>query len=101
MLKKSIVLFMLLLFCTGASANDIFNVDCSFGWDGCYRPMQWTTVNVAISSSLTEPFQGVLSVSAQQDGLNNLIILNRLILFRKNLTGATGVQVLMYRLQNR
>jgi hypothetical protein len=42
--------------------------------------MQWTTVNVGIASTLTEPFQGILTLSAQQNGLNNLIISHEFVL---------------------
>lgn len=58
----------------------VFHVDCFFGWDGCFRPMEWTTVNVQIDSALTEPFAGMLTVSAQQDGLNNMIINTEFVL---------------------
>ncbi len=82
MVKKVFVLTQILILCCGAGLCEdiIFNVDCFFGWDGYYRPMQWTTVNVGITSTLTEPFQGVLSISAQQDGLNNLIINHEFVL---------------------
>jgi len=81
MTKKVMLLIPGLLLCCGIGwCNDVFNVDCFFGWDSCYRPMEWTTVNVGISSTLTEPFQGVLSISAQQDGLNNLIINHEFVL---------------------
>ena len=33
-------------------AEDPFNVDCFFGWGGCYRPMEWTSVEVGINSQL-------------------------------------------------
>ncbi|MEN8128321.1 MAG: hypothetical protein ABFR90_11045 [Planctomycetota bacterium] len=81
MTRKVILLTLALVLCCGVGfCEDVFNVDCFFGWDGCYRPMQWTTVNVGIASTLTKPFQGVLSVSAQQDGLNNLIINHEFVL---------------------
>ncbi len=51
-----------------------FNVDFSCGWNGYYRPMEWTPVQVSISSDLKEPFAGSLSLAARQDGLNTLIV---------------------------
>jgi len=63
-----------------ASAESPFNVDCFFGWGGCYRPMEWTPVEIGISSILTEPFAGSLNVSAQQDGLNTLNIAHTFVL---------------------
>ena len=69
-----------LAFAGTASADSPFNVDCFFGWGGCYRPMEWTPVEIGISSSLTEPFAGSLNVSAQQDGLNTLNITHTFVL---------------------
>jgi len=63
-----------------ASAESPFNVDCFFGWGGCYRPMEWTPVEIGISSTLTEPFAGSLNISAQQDGLNTLNIAHTFVL---------------------
>ncbi len=81
MAKKAILLFQVLILCCGVGwCEDVFNVDCFFGWDRCYRPMQWTPVNVRITSTLTDPFQGILTVSAQQDGLNNLVIRHEFVL---------------------
>ncbi|HCO95668.1 MAG TPA: hypothetical protein DIU00_17265 [Phycisphaerales bacterium] len=52
--------------------EDPFNVDFFCGWGGYYRPMEWTPVEIGISSTLTEPFAGLITVSAQQDGLNTM-----------------------------
>ena len=52
--------------------DDPFNVDFFCGWGGYYRPMEWTPVEIGISSTLTEPFAGIITVSAQQDGLNTM-----------------------------
>ena len=51
-------------------AEDPFNVDCFFGWGGCYRPMEWTSVEVGINSQLAEPFGGTLHMSVPQDEMN-------------------------------
>ena len=54
--------------------EDPFNVDFFCGWGGYYRPMEWTPVEIGISSTLTEPFAGIITVSAQQDGLNTMSV---------------------------
>jgi hypothetical protein len=63
-----------------AGDQNVFTVTPSFGWDSFSRPMEWTPVYVTITSNLTEPFEGVLSLSAQQDGLNNLTIRHEFVL---------------------
>ena len=41
-------------------AKDIeFNVGFFCGWDGYYRPMEWTPVEISIGSDLKEPFSGI------------------------------------------
>ena len=60
--------------------EDPFNVDFFCGWGGYYRPMEWTPVEIEISSTLTEPFAGVITVSAQQDGLNTMNINHEFVL---------------------
>ena len=57
-----------------------FNVDFFCGWGGCYRPMEWTPVEIGIASTLTEPFAGSVTLSAQQDGLNTLNIVHTFVL---------------------
>ena len=51
-----------------------FNIDFSCGWNGFYRPMEWTPVEIMIGSDLEEAFGGELILSSQQDGLNTLNI---------------------------
>ena len=63
------------------AAKDVeFNVDLFCGWDGFYRPMEWTPAEIGISTNLTEPFEGVFTLSAQQDGLNTLNIVHPIVL---------------------
>ena len=57
-----------------------FNIDVFFGWDGYYRPMEWTPVEVGISSDLEEFFSGSIKLSAKQDGLNTMNIRHDFIL---------------------
>jgi len=60
--------------------EDPFNVDFFCGWGGYYRPMEWTPVEIGISSTLTEPFAGIITLSAQQDGLNTMNINHEFVL---------------------
>ncbi len=64
----------------GAADDDEFDVSFSFGWDAYYRPMEWTPVEVSISSDLEEPFGGTFLFSAPQDGLNTLNVVRRFVL---------------------
>ncbi len=57
-----------------------FNVDFFCGWDGYYRAMEWTPVEIQLGSDLKEPFSGSLTVSARQDGLNTLNIVHTFVL---------------------
>jgi hypothetical protein len=57
-----------------------FNVDFFCGWEGYYRPMEWTPVAVGITSDLTKPFAGSVTISAQQDGLNTMYIVHTFVL---------------------
>ncbi|MCK4292121.1 MAG: hypothetical protein KAY65_02910 [Planctomycetes bacterium] len=76
------LLAVLILALAGAcSAEESpFNVDFFCGWGGCYRPMQWTPVEIGIGSTLAEPFAGAVILSAPQDGLNTLNIRHRFVL---------------------
>jgi hypothetical protein len=57
-----------------------FNVDVFFGWGGCYRPMEWTPVEINIQGNLKEPFEGSLVLSARQDELNTMNLVHPFVL---------------------
>jgi|GEM_PF-379782 len=57
-----------------------FNVDCVFGWRGCYRPMEWTPVEIELSANTDEPLPLTLALASQQDGLNTLNIAQPLVI---------------------
>ncbi len=82
MLRCRFYFTMLLVFYLGVlcPADSPFSVNCLWGWDGCYRPMEWTPVEIDISSSLEEPFAGTIRISTQQDGLNTLNIAHEFVL---------------------
>jgi len=72
----------LLLVCLSSAqaARDIdFNVDFFCGWDGYYRPMEWTSVEVNIGA-LKEPFSGSFTMTARQDGINTLNVIHTFVL---------------------
>jgi hypothetical protein len=84
MLRISLMILLVLILPVRVSAStdsdSPFNVDFFFGWNNYYRPMEWTPVEIGIASTLTEPFAGSLTVSAQQDGLNTLDIVHTFVL---------------------
>lgn len=57
----------------GAAENP-FNVDCFLGWGGSYRPGTWTPLEIGITSTLTEPFEGQVVITAAQDGTHRMEI---------------------------
>jgi hypothetical protein len=61
-------------------AKTEFNVDLFCGWGGCYRPMEWTPVEIGIGSNLKEHFGGSVILSSQQDGLNTINITHEFVL---------------------
>ena len=66
--------------CVHAARDVEFNVDFFCGWDGYYRPMEWTPVEIGVGSDLKEPFAGSFTISAQQDGLNTLNVIHTFVL---------------------
>ncbi len=56
------------------------NVDFSVGWDGCYRPREWTPITVGITTPFEKPVDCVVRFSAAQDSLNNMDISRREVL---------------------
>lgn len=44
------------------------------GWDGCYRPRQWTPVSVSVSTPFKDPVGCQVRLRARQDGLNDLTV---------------------------
>jgi len=72
----------ILLVFTGAAAGAAemkLNVDCEIGWQGCYRPLAWTPVNVAVQSA-EKRFEGEITLSGSQDELSSLTIAHRCVI---------------------
>jgi len=68
-------------FCGTVRAEESpFNVDFFCGWGGCFRPMEWTPVEIGIGSTLDDPFDGMVVLSAPQDGLNTLDVRHKFVL---------------------
>ena len=63
-----------------AAAEPKFNVDFDIGWGGCYRPMEWTPVQIDIHHKLKKPLGGVLRIHAQQDSMTNMTIKRPVVL---------------------
>jgi len=82
MLRNSLkpVIVLIVLMVGSLCAESPFNVDVFCGWNGYYRPMEWTPVEVGITASLNDTFQGKVMLSAQQDGLNTMNITQELTL---------------------
>jgi hypothetical protein len=82
MLRVLIAFLLVLMSAPGvhAAPKADFNVDLFCGWDGYHRPMEWTPVEIGITTNLTEPFEGVFTLAAQQDGLSTLNIVHNIVL---------------------
>jgi len=84
MLRVPLILFVAsaLALVASASEEDPFSVDLVCGWRGYYRPMRWTPMEIQLSgpSELTEPFDGSITISSQQDGLNTMNITQEFVL---------------------
>jgi len=74
-------LFCVLLAADPASGakDEPFSVDCSFGWGGFYRPMEWTALEISIATTLKEPFGGAIEVATPQDEQNTLHVGHRFV----------------------
>ncbi|MBN1817175.1 MAG: hypothetical protein JW828_07415 [Sedimentisphaerales bacterium] len=79
MVRFSGILAVLLIGTMWAKKEEQFNVDVFVGWGGCYRPMEWTAVEINIDTELTEPFEGILQLSAKQDSLNRMHVMHRFV----------------------
>ena len=53
------------------------NVDFNVGWNGCYRPRQWTPVTVGVTTPFKQPLDCMVRFSCPQDELNTLDISRR------------------------
>jgi hypothetical protein len=78
--RKFFWIILVLSSLVGAADEDLFNVDFFCGWGGYYRPMEWTPMEIAIDSDMTEPFAGSITITSQQDGLNTLNVVNEFVL---------------------
>ncbi|HHH75458.1 MAG TPA: hypothetical protein ENL03_00360 [Phycisphaerae bacterium] len=79
--KRVYTLLILLFIALPAGAKENWNVDIFIGWGSGYRPGQWTPITIAIQGKgFDKPFTATISVTTQQDDLNNMIIhTNRVI----------------------
>ncbi len=63
-----------------ASAQTKLNVDVTVGWGGCYRPGEWTPVDILIHHKLTKPLGGVMRITAQQDSMTDMTVERQIVL---------------------
>ncbi len=82
MLRASLIVVVAgaLVFVSPCRGDSPFNVDFFCGWSGYYRPMEWTPVEIGISSQLKEPFAGSVIVSARQDSFNTMNVTQEFVL---------------------
>ena len=78
--RRIISAVFILVFAVYSRGETVFNVDVFWGWGGCYRPMEWTPVDIGVNSTLSEPFAGSLIISAAQDNLNTMNIRHDFVL---------------------
>jgi hypothetical protein len=72
------------LWAVPAGGAEAFEVSAGFGWQNCYRPLEWTPIEVFIRhKKLKEPFGGTLILSVQQDGLNTMTLRRPFVLADK------------------
>lgn len=83
MMRLRIISVMVFVWAAGGAlrAEDSkFNVDSFFGWGDCYRPMEWTPVEIGVGSTLEKPLGCVIEISAAQDGLNTMSVRHGFVL---------------------
>ena len=57
------------------------NVDVRLGWGGCYRPLEWTPLDVSIyKAPVEEPVQAELTIRTRQDSMTDLSITRQFVL---------------------
>ena len=79
--RRILIVCTLLAVAPAAIAGEKWDVDFRLGWGGCYRPMEWTPVEIGITGSgFAKPFEAWISVTTQQDGLNNMTVTSRRVL---------------------
>ena len=70
-MRRIVCIFVAVMAVVSAvSAQTKLNVDVTVGWGGCYRPGEWTPVDILIHHKLTKPLGGVLRITAQQDSMS-------------------------------
>lgn len=81
-MTRKIVTGMVLLAaaCTPGVAQEErkdLNITFRVGWEGCFRPMEWTPLLLEVSSPFDKPLDCMIHLSASQDQMNELHIARR------------------------
>ena len=74
------LLVLLLVVPVTAESENPFSVTCFPGWGGRYRPLDWTPLEFGLSTQLTEPFDGVIHISVDQDSYHRLHVAHPVVL---------------------
>ncbi len=82
-MKRIVSIWVLLLAVPAAAAWPV-NVSFGMGWGGCYRPMEWTPVELTLVSTLKENVDAQIRLSVDQDSLNELNIYHDSVLLPKS-----------------
>ena len=77
---RRIVLGLVLLGAGWCQAANPFTVTCSVGFNGKYRPGEWTPLEIQISSVLTEPFEGRIHIDSAQDAVQRMQVSQAFVL---------------------
>jgi hypothetical protein len=51
------------------------NIDCEIGWQGAYRPLDWTPVDVIVQSG-EKTFEARITLTGQQDDISTMTVLH-------------------------
>ncbi len=81
-MKRWILTVCLLSVATASllASEQKLNVDFELGWGNCYRPMQWTPVELGVMSKIKDPINTWVTVSVMQDQINKLVVRHPLVL---------------------
>lgn len=81
--RLAISLLLVVAVCSAAAAappKPSFNVDFLIGWEGCYRPLEWTPVYIEVTSNLKKPFGGDVTVAVKQDEMTDMTVTRPIVL---------------------
>jgi len=60
--------------------EEITDVGFRAGWGGCYRPHEWTPIEIDVNHTFTKPIAATVYLSVQQDEMNMMELARKLVL---------------------